>query len=75
LWRCRCASRRTHAQARPTCRLLYLHVITHNDAALAFYARHQFRLRKHERSFYVIKGELAPVPGQVRLAPERVRFT
>jgi hypothetical protein len=57
---------RTFTQARPTCRLLYLHVITHNDAALAFYARQQFSLRKHERSFYIIKGELAPVPGQVR---------
>ncbi len=35
---------------------MYLHVITHNDAALAFYARHDFRLMKHERHFYLIKG-------------------
>ena len=50
--------------ASPACRLVYLHVITHNEAALAFYARHHFRLLRHERRFYVIRGPLAPVPGQ-----------
>ena len=39
------------------CRLLYLHVITYNDAALSFYARHGFQMLRRERNFYEIKNE------------------
>lgn len=46
-----------HAQADHRCLLLYLHVITYNDAALAFYARHGFQMLRRENQFYVIRQE------------------
>ena len=57
-----CAYRRLHqltphAQADHRCLLLYLHVITYNDAALAFYARHGFQMLRRENQFYVIRQE------------------
>ena len=42
------------AQAVHHCRLLYLHVITYNDAALSFYARQGFQTLRRERDFYEI---------------------
>ena len=43
-----------HAQAVHHCRLLYLHVITYNDAALSFYARQGFQTLRREAAFYEI---------------------
>lgn len=66
------------AQASSLCCLVYLHVLTSNDTALAFYNSRQFRnVRREEKcvalypsslahslgSFYVIRGSRAPTPG------------
>lgn len=46
-----------HAQAVHHCRLLYLHVITYNDAALSFYARQGFQTLRREAAFYEISQQ------------------
>ena len=46
-----------HAQADHRCCLLYLHVITYNDAALSFYSRKGFQMLRREHHFYEIRQE------------------
>lgn len=46
------------------CRLLYLHVIVDNAAALAFYDRHRFQHLALVHSFYHIPAPRSPVRGK-----------
>lgn len=53
-----------HAKSLPLCRAVYLHVITHNHVAIAFYHSLQFQCVRHLPQFYFIRGDRAPTQDQ-----------
>jgi ribosomal protein S18 acetylase RimI-like enzyme len=44
------------ASRQPTCGVVYLHVITHNDAAIQFYEKNGFTRLREMEGYYVIDG-------------------
>ena len=54
-----------YARTLPLCRAVYLHVITSNEPAIAFYRRLSFQCVRCLPQFYYIHGDCAPVPDQV----------
>lgn len=40
----------------PTCEVIYLHVIDHNESAIKFYQRNNFETLKTIKNHYNIKG-------------------
>ena len=53
-----------YASSIPTCRAVYLHVITYNTVAIEFYTRKNFVYVKRLSNFYFLKPERSPYPGR-----------
>ncbi|CAM6088209.1 unnamed protein product [Calypogeia fissa] len=45
-----------HATSLPTCRAVYLHVISYNNSAIYFYKKNSFQCMRRLRNFYYING-------------------
>ena len=56
----------TRSQLNPVCRVVFLHVITHNVEAQKFYQRRGFTCRRRLYGFYTLPTHLAPVAGKAR---------